>query len=137
MPIAKSHWKVLCLLSIKLKKRTLHSLQQRCSPSVLYMRITCGRIWITTPFSKCGGLRTDNECDSATFYWGVCPKPEESEWSCMSVLCVSILSPFRRVSDCILKLSWWRLHWIDFHIFGVNFSWSYTLLYVENLPSGV
>lgn len=39
MQIAKSHWKVLCLLSIKLKKRTLHSLQQRCSPSVLYMMI--------------------------------------------------------------------------------------------------
>jgi hypothetical protein len=112
MQITQSHWKVLCLLSIKLNKRTLHSLQQWWSPSVLYMRIvfflTCGSIWITTPFSKCGGLRTDNECDSATFYWGVCTKPEESEWSCMSVLCVSILSPFLRVSDCILKLSWWR-----------------------------
>jgi hypothetical protein len=52
------------------------------------------------------GWSTDNECDSATFYTGVCTKPEESELSCMWVLCLSILSTFLPVSDCILKLSW-------------------------------
>ena len=115
MQIPTTHWKKVCFLCIKLKKRTRHYLQQRCSPSVLYMRIviflTFGSIWMTTPFNKCGGLRTDNESHSVIFYWGVCTKPEESQWSCMCVLCVPTLSR-------ILKLSWWSCIEFFFIILG-------------------
>ena len=111
MQIATSLWKV-CLLFIKFKKRTRLSLQQRSLPSVLYMSYLLPTF--TWPHHSTSAVVwvQKTSFNTVTLYWNVCTKPEESEWSCICVLCTSILSPCLRVSGWILKVSWWSC--IDF-----------------------